>query len=222
MSQIRIMIVDDHPMIREGLATMLATCDDINIVGACESGDEANIHAPQMQPDIILMDIKMKGTNGIDAAKQILKNLPQVKIIFLTVFEDAEFMRQALQVGAVGYILKNVTKEKLIESIRRAHRGETIIDPTVFNTIVNDYIKLSNLAEETEEDAPPKLDFTPREKEILYHLTMGMTNKEISATTHLAVDTIKTHLRNIFRKMSVKNRSQAINHGIKYFNSHIQ
>jgi len=221
MSQIKLMIVDDHPMIREGLATMLGTCEDISIVGACQSGDEAHQQAPIIHPDIILMDIKMKGTNGIDAARQIFKTSPEIKIIFLTVFEDAEFMRQALQVGAVGYILKNVTKEKLIESIRRAHRGETIIDPTVFNTIVDDYIKLSHLAEESGEDKAQQLEFTPREKEILYHLTMGMTNKEISATTHLAVDTIKTHLRNIFRKMAVKNRSQAINHGIKYFNSQI-
>jgi len=222
MSQISLMIVDDHPMIREGLATMLGTCEDISIVGICENGIEAYQQASLIRPDVILLDINMKGTNGIEAAKQINKNCPEIKIIFLTVFEDAEFMRQALQVGAVGYILKNVTKEKLIDSIQRAHRGETIIDPTVFNTIVDDYIKLSHLAaEEPEEDKSTQLEFTPREKEILYHLTRGMTNKEISATTHLAVDTIKTHLRNIFRKMAVKNRSQAINHGIKYFNSQI-
>ncbi len=222
MPQIKLMIVDDHPMIREGLTTMLGTCEDINIVGVYENGNEANQYAPLINPDIILMDIKMKGTDGIEAARQIIKICPEIKIIFLTVFEDAEFMRQALQVGAAGYILKHVTREKLIESIRRTHRGETIIDPTVFNTIVDDYIKLSHLAEEPSEDRSQKLELTPREKEILYHLTMGMTNKEISATTHLAVDTIKTHLRNIFRKMAVKNRSQAINYGLKYFNYHNQ
>jgi len=221
MSQISLMIVDDHPMIREGLATMLGTCEDISIIGICENGDQAYQKAPLLHPDVILMDINMKGTNGIEAARQINKDCPEIKIIFLTVFEDAEFMRQALQVGAVGYLLKNVTKEKLIDAIQRAQRGETIIDPTVFNTIVDDYIKLSHLAEEPGEDKSIQLEFTPREKEILYHLTRGMTNKEISATTHLAVDTIKTHLRNIFRKMAVKNRSQAINHGIKYFNSQV-
>ena len=213
------MIVDDHPMIREGLTSMLGACDDINIVGVCENGEDANQNAPLIQPDMILMDIKMKGIDGIEAARQIIKKCPDIKVIFLTVFEDAEFMRQALQVGAVGYILKHITKEKLIEAIRRAYSGETIIDPTVFNTIVNDYIKLSQLAEEPSEDKTQKLEFTPREKEILYHLTMGMTNKEISSTTHLAVDTIKTHLRNIFRKMDVKNRAQAINQGIRYFNT---
>ncbi|AGL01407.1 response regulator transcription factor [Desulfoscipio gibsoniae] len=219
MSLINLMIVDDHLMIREGLTTMLGDCEDISIVGTCGDGDEANLMARKIQPDIVLMDIKMGATNGIEAARKIINEHPEIKIIFLTVFEDSEFMRQALQAGAAGYILKHISKEKLIDSIRRVHLGEKIIDPTVFNTIVTDYIKLTKTPNIPEKTMVQTVQFTPREKEILFHLTKGMTNKEISVVTHLSVDTIKTHLRNIFRKLNVKNRSQAINHGIKYFNS---
>lgn len=219
MSKISLMIVDDHAMIREGLATMLSSCEDIQIVGSCEDGEEANCLACTINPDVILMDIKMGATSGIEAAKKIKEKRPDIKIIFLTVFEDAEFMRQALQAGANGYILKHVSREKLIDSIRRVYRGEKIIDPKVINTIVNDYIKLSQMAGVSEESKEQTIQLTPREKEIFFHLTKGMTNKEISVATHLSVDTIKTHLRNIFRKLNVKNRSQAINQGAKYFNS---
>ena len=218
MSKINLMIVDDHPMIREGLATMLCTCEDISIVGSCEDGEEANRLARTMNPDVILMDIQMGATNGIDVAKQIIGERPEIKVIFLTVFEDTEFMRMALQAGANGYILKHVSREKLIDSIRRVYLGEKIIDPTVINNIVNDYIKLSHLAGTPEDAKEQTIQFTPREKEIFFHLTKGMTNKEISVVTHLSVDTIKTHLRNIYRKLNVKNRSQAINQGTKYVN----
>ncbi|HBX22086.1 MAG TPA: DNA-binding response regulator [Desulfotomaculum sp.] len=217
MSSINLMIVDDHPMIREGLVAMLSTNDDIIVVGSCGDAEEASRMALAQSPDIILMDIKMEGNNGIEAAKLILKNQPDIKIIFLTVFEDTEFVRQGLQAGAAGYILKHVSREKLVDSIQRVHRGETIIDPAVFNRIVNDYIKYSksNEKQEQPEDTTPTVELTPREREILHFLVKGMTNKEISAATHLAVDTIKTHLRNIFRKMGIKNRSQAITQGLK-------
>jgi len=217
MSSINLMIVDDHPMIREGLVTMLSTNEDIIVVGNCGDAEEAGRMALTYRPDIILMDIKMEGTNGIEAAKQILKKQPDIRIIFLTVFEDTEFVRQGLQAGASGYILKHVSQEKLVDSIHRVHQGETVIDPGVFNRIVNDYVKYSKSNEQQKqlEEAVPTVELTPREREILHFLIKGMTNKEISAATHLAVDTIKTHLRNIFRKMGIKNRSQAITQGLK-------
>lgn len=216
MSSINLMIVDDHPMIREGLVTMLSTNEDIIVVGNCGDAEEAGRMALTHRPDIILMDIKMEGTNGIEAAKQILNKQPDIRIIFLTVFEDTEFVRQGLQAGASGYILKHVSQEKLIDSIHRVHQGETVIDPGVFNRIVNDYVKYSKSNEQRQlEEASPIVELTPREREILHFLIKGMTNKEISAATHLAVDTIKTHLRNIFRKMGIKNRSQAITQGLK-------
>jgi DNA-binding NarL/FixJ family response regulator len=217
MTQIRVIVVDDHPMIREGLIYMLSTCEDIVIVDDCGNAAEAYRLARQINPDIILMDIKMDGVNGIEAARQILKDLPEIKIIFITIFEDAEFVRQALEAGAAGYVLKHISRDKLIDTINRVYRGERIIDPMVFNQIVNDYIKLTNHADFKDEVKfkVPTIDLTPREQEILYQLIKGMTNKEISAVTHLAIDTVKTHLRNIFRKMGVKNRSQAITEGIK-------
>lgn len=218
MPQVRIMIVDDHPMIREGLTYMLSSCPDFEIVDDCGNAEEAYRISLQKKPDVILMDIKMEGKNGIEAARLILKDMPEIKIIFLTVFEDAGFIRQALEAGGSGYVLKHVSKDKLIDTIQRVYHGERIFDPTVFNRIVEGYIKLSNAPEVTEEavDIEQTIELTPREQEILYHLMKGMTNKEISAASHLAIDTVKTHLRNIFRKMGVKNRSQAITEGMKF------
>ncbi len=224
---IKLAIVDDHPMVREGLVAMLGSCSELIIVGSCSNSEEAQSLVQTMEPDVILMDIKMKGMNGIETAKQILKLNPNIKIIFLTVFEDTESIRLALQSGGSGYLLKHVTREKLLDTINRVHRGETVIDQTVFHQIVNDYTRISKkLADIKENKALPGEDrpiydtdqdpiLTPREQEILYHITRGLTNKEISTATNLAVDTVKTHLRNIFRKLGVKNRTQAISKAIK-------
>ncbi|NLJ77698.1 MAG: response regulator transcription factor [Peptococcaceae bacterium] len=204
-------------MVREGLSVMLSTCDKIALLDSCSNSEEAIVAVSEKEPDIILMDIKMEGKNGIETTREILNMKPQVKVIFLTVFEDPESIRQALQAGAAGYILKHVSREKLIDTIIRVNEGETIIEPAIFNQIVHDYTRLSKkvaqinqpLAEENIET------LTPREQEILSHLVKGFTNKEISSATNLAVDTVKTHLRNIFRKFGVKNRTQAIARAMK-------
>ena len=221
---IKLLIVDDHPMVREGLVTMLGSCGEIEIAGSCSNSEDAQSMAQSLKPDVILMDIKMEGVNGIDTARQILKNLPQIKIIFLTVFEDTESIRLALQSGASGYLLKHITQEKLMDTIKRVFHGETIIDQSVFHQIVNDYTRLSKKITDAEDSgisdtetdlSDQEIILTPREQEILYHLSRGFTNKEISTATNLAVDTVKTHLRNIFRKLGVKNRTQAISRASK-------
>jgi len=217
MSKIRLMIADDYPIVREGLVAMLSTCEDIKIIGACEDVETATQMILTGNPDIILMEIKIGAIDGIDAAKQIIAQRPEIKIIFLTVFEDAKFMSLAVQAGADGYILKHVSSEKLIDYIKRVYLGEKIYEPCVFNTIIDDYVRLSqmNANDEVEEKT---VQFTPREKEVFFYLTKGMTNKELSLVTNLSVDTIKTHLQNMFRKLDVKNRSQAISQGLKYIN----
>ncbi len=214
---VKILIVDDHPMVREGLSHMLADCEDIEIVGSCKNSEEALEAINAVDPDLVLMDIKMEGTNGIETAREILARKPEINVIFLTVFEDTESIRLALQSGASGYLLKHVSRKNLIDTITRVHAGETIIDQSVFRQIVNDYTRLSKKHGEVKpvkkEDGPVIL--TPREQEILRHLVRGLTNKEISTATNLAVDTVKTHLRNIYRKMQVKNRTQAISMAMK-------
>lgn len=214
---ITLLIVDDHPMVREGLANMLDDSEEITVAGSCSNSTEALEKAQELEPDIILMDIKMQGVNGIEAARQILARNPAIKIIFLTVFEDTESIRLALQAGASGYILKHVSRQNLIDTIKRVHGGETIIDQSVFRQIVNDYTRLSKKHTEIKpikKDQEP-VELTPREQEILRHLVRGLTNKEISSATNLAVDTVKTHLRNIYRKLQVKNRTQAISQAMK-------
>jgi two-component system, NarL family, vancomycin resistance associated response regulator VraR len=213
---IKLLIVDDHPMVREGLTAMLGSCADIKIAGSCGNSEEALEMAVAIEPDIILMDIKMEGTNGIETTRLILAQKPGIKVIFLTVFEDTESIRLALQSGASGYILKHVSRQSLIDTIERVYHGETIIDQSVFHQIVKDYARLSKKLTETKPVSDTnQVELTPREQEILRHLVRGMTNKEIAVATNLAVDTVKTHLRNIFRKLAVKNRTQAISRAIK-------
>ena len=214
---IKILIVDDHPMVREGLSNMLENCDEISIAGSCGNSEEAIAKAHEVAPDVILMDIKMEGLNGIETAKQILAQKPEIKIIFLTIFEDTESIRLALQSGASGYILKHVSRQNLIDTIKRVHGGETIIDQSVFRQIVNDYTRLSKKLTEIKplDKDEKRVELTPREQEILRQLVKGLTNKEISSATNLAVDTVKTHLRNIYQKLLVKNRTQAISLAMK-------
>lgn len=214
---IKILIVDDHPMVREGLSNMLENCDEISIAGSCGNSEEAIVKAHEVAPDVILMDIKMEGLNGIETAKQILAQKPEIKIIFLTIFEDTESIRLALQSGASGYILKHVSRQNLIDTIKRVHGGETIIDQSVFRQIVNDYTRLSKKLTEIKplDKDEKRVELTPREQEILRQLVKGLTNKEISSATNLAVDTVKTHLRNIYQKLQVKNRTQAISLAMK-------
>ncbi len=214
---IKILIVDDHPMVRQGLANMLEGYEEVTIAGSCANSREALEKARLTEPDIILMDIKMEGLNGIETAKQVLAINSEIKIIFLTIFEDTESIRLALQAGASGYILKHVSRQNLIDTITRVYGGETIIDQSVFKQIVNDYTRLSKKLTEIKplNREEKSIELTPREQEILRHLVRGLTNKEISAATHLAVDTVKTHLRNIYQKLKVKNRTQAISLAMK-------
>ncbi|MGB9886988.1 MAG: response regulator transcription factor [Moorellales bacterium] len=213
---VKVMIVDDHPMVREGLVAMLSPYPDLEVVATCADGQEALAKAAASAPDVVLMDIKMGGLNGFETTRQLLADNPRLKVLFLTIFEDAESIRQALQSGGSGYILKQVTQEKLVEAILKVYRGEKVIDPELFGRVVNDYARLAQ-GVATVEPALSGEELTVREQEILRLLARGMTNKEIAAATHLATDTVKTHLRNIYRKLGVKNRSQAVSLALKFF-----
>ena len=223
---ISVIIADDHALIREGIIQILSASEDIEIAAECSAAEEIYKLSALTKPDIVIMDIKINRSAGIEAAKRIINDMPNIKTIFLTTYEDTEYVKQALETGTAGYVLQHVTGEKLIDIIKQVHLGERIIDTTVFKQIVDSYLELTNpyeyIKEEIIEDIT--IELTQREQEILYQLIKGMTNKEISTETHLAIDTVKTHLRNIFRKLGVKNRSQATTKGIKLLkaNSRLQ
>lgn len=199
MSIIKLLVVDDHLIIREGLAVMLASYPDLQIIGYCGSTLGAFEFLTHTVPNVILMDIKMGGKNGLEAIREIKARFPDVRILILTIYEDMDFVRLSLQAGATGYILKHVSQEELVESIRRIYQGEVVIDSAVFTQFKKRVESKSR-------------ELTMRESEVVKYLAQGLTNKEISIKTHLATATIKTNLRNIYRKLGVKkNRSQAIN-----------
>lgn len=212
MSTINLLIVDDFPMIREGLVAMITPYPDITIVGTCTDGREAIEAVERGAPDVILMDIRMKNVNGLEATREIVSRCPGVKVIILTIYEDVESFRLALKAGASGYILKQTSREKLVDSIRLAYGGETVIDPTMLNQLVTSYTRLIQDYDTRNRfsAAGESRDLTSREREVANFLALGLTNKEICARMHLSIDTVKTHLRNIYRKIGVNNRSQAI------------
>jgi len=222
MSKIRLMIADGYQVVREGLVAMLRSCEDINIIctcdGSCGDVEIANQTVLKKNPDVILLEIKVGEIDGIDVARRLAAQRPEIKVIFLTVFEDSKFMSLAWQAGANGYILKHVSSEVLIDDIKRVYMGEKIFAPSVINIMVDDYVRLFQMTPPRDETEEKIIQFTPREREIFFYLTQGMTNKELSLATNLSVDTIKTHLQNIFRKLEVRNRSQAVNKGLKYKN----
>jgi len=191
---------------------MLSPYQDIHIAGSYSSATEVLEAINTNVPDVILMDIRMGKMNGIEATRQIIAMMPGIKIIILTIYDDAESVRLSLQAGATGYILKQATQEKLVESIRRANSGEIVIDPSLLSQLVTDYTRLAQnvSVQPNNADVNESKYLTPREDEVLKYLARGLTNKEISAQTHMAVDTVKTHLRSIYRKLGVMNRSQAI------------
>lgn len=197
---IRVMIVDDHLMVRDGLQVFLSVYDDLEVVAEAEDGEEAIELCAQVQPDVILMDVMMPNVDGPTATARILEAFPQVQVIALTSFVEEDLVRQAIQAGATGYLLKDVKPEKLAEAIRAAHRGH----PTIASAAAQ---LLAQAARQ-----PPSLgsDLTPREREVLGLLVTGMTNKEIAEALTLSLGTVRLHVSNILSKLGVSNRTEAV------------
>ena len=197
---IRIMIVDDHLMVRDGLQVFLSMYDDLEIVAEAEDGAEAFDLCAQVQPDVILMDILMPKVDGPTATTRILEAFPQVQVIALTSFVEEDLVRQALQAGATGYLLKDVEPEKLAEAIRAAYGGR----PTIASAAAR------VLAQAAKQPPPLGSDLTPREREVLGLLVTGMTNKEIARALTLSAGTVRLHVSNILSKLGVSNRTEAV------------
>jgi len=201
---IRVVIADDHMVVREGLRLILEGQEEFTLVGDAADGAAAVALVADLQPDVVLVDLRMPGMGGLEAVAQIHCAWPRVALVILTTYNDDELMLQALQAGACGYLIKDTTRETLFQAIRAAARGETLLQPETMARLV---------ARTTAAPAPAQghgaLDLTAREREVLEGVVRGERNKEIAARLGLSEPTVKTHLASIFGKLSVESRASA-------------
>ena len=204
--KIKILIADDQKLIREGLKVLLEMDDKFIVIGEASNGQEAVDLYIKLRTDIVLMDIQMPVINGVEAIKKILELNKEAKIIILTTFDDDEYVYEGLKSGALGYILKDTSIEKLSESIKIIHQGGALIEPSITKKILSELSKIEK-GQKQKEDLIEELSV--REKEILSLIAKGFSNREIADKLFLSVGTVKNYVTNILQKLEVKDRTQA-------------
>lgn len=208
IKKIKLLIVDDQELFREGLLTLLSVQKDFEVVSQANSGEDAVLSATKFSPDVILMDLRMPGIGGVEATRRILQQHPGMKVIVLTTFDEDDLVFNALHAGAVGYLLKDVSPEKLFEAIRSAQKGEYYLLPSITAKVMAEFTKMPR---------SPKIEIgeqienlSRRELEILKMVSTGMSNKEIASSLVIAEGTVKNHLTNIFNKLEARDRMHAV------------
>jgi NarL family two-component system response regulator YdfI len=198
---IRVLIADDHLVVREGLRAILGTAPDLTLVGEAADGAEAVRLAGELSPDVVLMDLRMPGVDGIEAIRQIKTRYLEVEIVILTTYDDDQYIVRGLRAGARGYLLKDAGRKVLFEAIRAAARRESLLPPAVVEKLV------AHLAEPRPVEAGR---LSEREREVLALLAQGAPNKEIAVRLHIAERTVKAHVTGIFNKLGVNSRAEAV------------
>jgi two-component system response regulator NreC len=211
MAKIRLILADDHAVVRSGLRMLLEAQPDIDIVAEVESGRQAVDEARKLRPDVILMDVQMPELNGIEATQQIKKLVPETAILALTMHEDDQYFFEMLHSGASGYVPKRAAPDELVTAIRTVARGEIFLYPSLATRLVQDYLKRADA------DDQPLLydDLTPREREVLVLIAEGLTNAEIADRLVISVKTVDRHRENIMRKLNMHNRIDLVKYAIR-------
>ena len=209
-TQIRILIADDHTLLRNGICALLEAEQAMVIVGEANDGREAVKMADQLKPDVVLMDIAMPLLNGMEATRQIKREHPEINVLVLTMYDHEEYFRQMLEVGASGYIIKRAAATELVSAIRAVHNGEAVLSPVITRLLLEDYL--------THEPHPEKDDpnaLSAREREVLQLIAEGKTSREIAGILHVSVKTVQSHRTSLMQKLGLHDRGDLIKYAIQ-------
>ncbi|MGB1251610.1 MAG: response regulator [Candidatus Promineifilaceae bacterium] len=208
---IRLLLVDDQSLFREGLSTLLSIWDDLDIVGEAGNGEEAVVKSAELTPDVILMDLRMPKLDGVAATRRIMAAQPNSKVIVLTTFDDDDLIFDGLRAGAVGYLLKDVKSDKLLEAIRTTAAGGSFLQPSIAAKVLAEFTRMTPQSVSTSRAKPQPLvePLSRRENEILKVLATGASNREIARQLYITEGTVKNHVTNILGKLGVRDRTQA-------------
>jgi DNA-binding NarL/FixJ family response regulator len=210
MEKIRIILVDDHAILRDGIRALLKNESDMVVIGEAEDGRTAVNLTRQLLPDVVLMDIAMPLLNGLEATRQIIHDCPKVKVLILSMYDNEEYIRNSLANGAMGYILKDAAAAELLEAIRAVHRGETILSPAVTRLVVENYLRWGELKKENNADG-----LSPREREVLQLIAEGYSNKQIAEILCISIKTVQAHRMNLMSKLDLHDRADLIKYAIQ-------
>lgn len=215
---IKILIVDDQPLVREGLGSLLNLREEINVIGTACDGADALEKALNLQPDIVLMDIRMPKVNGVEGTRLLREKLPEVKVLMLTTFSDSEFIFDALEEGASGYLLKDMSTDTIVQAILTVFHGGVVLPKDFTSNVLTEMRMKPNLeGSQNEMPTPCSLaELTGRELEVLRHLGQGLNNKEIADTLFITEGTVKNHVSNIIQKLELRDRTQAAIFAVRY------
>ncbi len=210
MEPLRVLIADDHPLFRSGLRALLGAVPDTAVAGEATTGKEAIALAAELQPDVIAMDLQMPGVSGIEATRRILDASPHIGVLVVTMFEDDYSVFAAMRAGAKGYVLKDAEEEDMLHAIRAVGKGEAIFSPAVARRVIDFFTGARS--EERDRSVPPRAfpELTDREREVLDLIAQGLSNPEIASRLYLSPKTVRNHISNIFAKLQVADRAQAI------------
>ncbi len=207
MNKITILLVDDQRLMRDGLRTLLELEDDLAVVGEAGNGDEALARYAELQPTIVLMDVRMPGMDGVEATRRLHAQWPNVKVIILTTFDEDEYIFEGLRAGALGYLLKAVSGDELADAIRRVAAGQALIDPAVTRKVVDAFARLAPPARAV--DAGLAEPLSERELDVLKLVANGLSNREIAERLYLAEGTVKNYVTSLLSKIGARDRTQA-------------
>jgi two-component system response regulator NreC len=210
MDKIRILIADDHTIVRDGIRSLFEDEPDLEVIGEAEDGRSAVQLTNQLEPDVVIMDIAMPLLNGLEATRQIKRNKSNVKVLVLTMHDNEEYIRQVLASGAAGYVLKDTAAKELIGAIRAVYKGESILSPAITRLVIEDYLRWGDVQTK---DATNGL--TSREREVLQLIAEGYKNKEIAEILSISIKTVQAHRSNLMNKLDLHNRGELIKYAIQ-------